>query len=194
MSEMDAQLEIKERLPYTGVLTHSFLKLNNLIGKENPNWNTIQIMIQSFNAEIPKTWRDQKFIDEMKGAIKTKIIDARPSFAGVRMDKETCNELGLPLTKEKPEVDYFMVKNAIVNLLDRLNLLIRKEKIEYSTGVNLSQTLDDLGEKFEDEQQAAIDKENGVEHDPWQYAEVKETDAMLDQLEETPDSDAWNYE
>ena len=160
MSEIDAQLEVKERLPYPQILTTTFLNLNRVIAAPDSDWQQVQTMIRNFHAEIPRTWRDKQFIKDMKAAVKTKTVDARPMFAGVPLDDETCEELGIATTKTVAEVDYFAVKWAIVNLLDRLNLLIRKEKIEYSTGINLEDDLDELGAKYEETIEDMIEQDD----------------------------------
>ena len=144
-------------MPYPNILTHTFLNLNRVIASKDADWQQVQTMIRNFHAEIPRTWRDKRFIEDMRSSVKKRVVDARPRFAGVPLDNETCKAAGIATTKTVYEVDYFAVKWAIVNLLDRLNLLIRKEKIEYSTGVNLEDDLEALGEQFIEELEEEIE-------------------------------------
>ena len=152
-TELDIQLELKERLPYNSILTASLLNLKKAIGQPEPNLAQIQALILDMFTDIPQTWHDKAFKTDVKNCVTVRKIKAYPHFAGVPLEPEICKELGLATEKEITEIDFFALKNAIVNLLDRLNLLIRKEKIEYSTGVNLEDTLDELGELYDVEQE-----------------------------------------
>jgi len=156
-NELDIQLELKERLPYNSILTASVLNLKRAIGQPDPNLNQIQALILDFFTDIPQTWHDEMFKNDVKLCVTTRKIPVYPKFAGVPLEPEVCEELGLVTEKQITEVDFFALKNAIVNLLDRLNLLIRKEKIEYSTGVNLEETLEELGNVYDVEQETFDD-------------------------------------
>lgn len=153
LSELDIQLELKERLPYNSILTASLLNLKRAIGQPEPNLEQIQALILDMFTDIPRTWHDKQFKDDVRLCVTTRKVKTYPHFAGVPLEPEICKELGIETETELTEVDFFALKNAIVNLLDRLNLLIRKEKIEYSTGVNLGETLEELGENYDVEQE-----------------------------------------
>lgn len=160
-NEMDIQLELKERLPYTSILTASLLNLKKAINTAELNFDLIQTLILDFFTDIPRTWQDDKFKEDVENCITTRKVKAVPYFAGVPLDAETCEAQGIATIREIQEIDYFALKNAIINLLDRLNLLIRKEKIEYSTGVNLDDNLEDLGKKYD----AELEEEEGEPDD-----------------------------
>lgn len=152
-TELDIQLELKERLAYNNILTASLLNLKRAIGQPEMNLNQIQALILDFFTDIPRTWHDQQFKKDVKLCATSHTVTVYPYFAGVPLEPEVCKELDIETQKTITEVDFFALKNAIVNLLDRLNLLIRKEKIEYSTGVNLEDTLEELGELYDVEQE-----------------------------------------
>lgn len=158
-TELDIQLELKERLPYNSILTASLLNMKKAIGQPEPNLNQIQTLILDMFTDIPRTWHDETFKEDVGKCVTVRKIRVFNEFAGVPLEPEIAEELGLELEKEITEIDFFALKNAIINLLDRLNLLIRKEKIEYSSGVNLEETLEDLGENYDVEQESFDDEQ-----------------------------------
>ena len=181
--ELDIQLELKDRLPYTSILTASLLNLKRAINTAELNYDLIQTLILDFFTDIPRTWQDDKFRNDVEACITTRTVSAIPSFAGVPLDAEICKAEGIQTVRTVQEIDYFALKNSIINLLDRLNLLIRKEKIEYSTGLNLEDNLETLGKKFDAEQ-------TGEEEEPdeWSYSAPSEE---VKEFKEDPDE--WSY-
>jgi len=159
--DIDLQLELKDRLPYQLILQKKLEKLSEFISNSDRPSKDIQSGILDFLTDIPDSWKDEAFENEMKKVINEKIIDIRPIYAGSKLSIEYCKKHGIPLTKKIRTINYFSLKNAIINLLDRLNLLIRKEKIEYSTGRNLDiKTLEDL-DKILDEVPDEEEKKEG---------------------------------
>ena len=151
--EFDPQLELKDRINYPHILTTSIIAMKSSLREAKEfNLRKVQIMILDLLTDIPDTWKDQDFEDELKKVVTVKLIDIRPMNAGVRLSPEACKKMGIKTTKELKQINYFRLKNAIVNLLDRRHLLIRKEKIEQSTGRNLDfQHIEDL--EMEDEEE-----------------------------------------
>ena len=138
IEDWDIQLELKERLPYNEVLLLSLLANKKNIAADNFSLDKSRRIIFDAYTDIPDSWITQRFYDEyLDDIIETKVIDVRPLFGTKKLSKRFCLEHELPITKEVKQINYFKLKNVIVNLLDELNMLIRKEKIEKSTGVNL---------------------------------------------------------
>lgn len=136
--EFDPQMELKDRINYPHILSTSIIAMKSSLREARQiNMKKVQIMILDFLTDIPDTWKDEAFEAELKKVYKVKNFDVRPSNAGVRLSFETCKRRGIKTIKKTKEINYFRLKNAIVNLLDRRHLLIRKEKIEQSTGKNL---------------------------------------------------------
>lgn len=146
----DIQLELKDRLKYTDLIEKSIMNIKSAINSDTININKINTMIMDLLFDIPSSWYDEDFSRDVKSVIKIRSIPNVVMWAGVSLSKEYMEKHDLPMTKEVKEVNYFRLKNAIINLLDRRNMLIRKEKVEQSTGRNLEfETLDDLIESLE---------------------------------------------
>lgn len=155
-SEFDIQMELKDRLDYPKILTHSLLRLKKSIGETSKEKRINQKLILDFLTDIPDTWKDEAFVKELKGVMTKTTIDIRPSFAGIKASYNYCKRRNIKITTEIKKINYFKLKHAIINLLDRKALLIRKEKIEYTTGKNLKfETLEDLEAEYD-----RMDEEN----------------------------------
>lgn len=151
--EMDIQLELKDRINYSNILTVSLLSIKRFLLKSDANLDDLENFIVDFFTDIPNAWFDDKFLIAMKNVVEYQEIEILGEFAGVTLDKEFSKEIGVYKKIKKPKINFFKLKNAIINLLHRRNLLIRKEKIEYTDGVNLDiHTLDDLA-KYEEEEE-----------------------------------------
>ena len=151
--EFDPQLELKDRINYPHILTTSIIAMkSSLRDSKEFNLRKVQVMILDLLTDIPDTWKDQQFEDELKKVVKIREVDIRPINAGVRLSKEACKKMRIATTRKTKTINYFRLKNAIVNLLDRRHLLIRKEKIEQSTGRNLDiEHIEDLNLEFDEE-------------------------------------------
>lgn len=152
-ADVDIQLELKDRLNYTQIIEGTIKSLKIALINPKTEFKTIQQLMLDFLTDIPDSWKDEDFQEEMKKVMKIRKIDVRPSFAGQKRSVESCKKLNISIIKEIKEINYFTLKNAIINLLDRRQMLIRREKIELTTGLNLDfETLDKLEESYEDEE------------------------------------------
>lgn len=98
----------------------------------------IRKSIEAFVCVIPDIWKDAKFKEEWKAAKITESKDVRPLVvANVRMNEETCEKLGLPITKDTEVFDYYKLFQACINLLERKNLLTKIFRIEELEGLDL---------------------------------------------------------
>jgi len=147
--DFDVQLELKERLNYPEYIEGVIKSINSAFNNEKISRAKVQEMILNFFYDIPRSWKDQRFEDDIKGVITERKIPNVIKFCGYPMSKEYMKKHKIPLTKKVKNINYFKLKNAIINLLDRLNMLVRKDKIEMSTGRNLKfETLDQLIESL----------------------------------------------
>jgi len=157
MSKTDKiQLELTDRLNYPYILTKTLFAIETAFAEKDYDADKVEGMIMLFFYKIPETWRDKQFVDDVNSAVETKMVDVRPKYGETRLNKELCEKYGFKIEEEKAQRDYFKILNAIINLLDRLNMLVRKEKIERSTGKNLDyekdkDSLDDLIDEEKDE-------------------------------------------
>ena len=146
------QLELKERLNYPEILQKGMLDQKAVLRETGFSMDKLNLMILDQLFDIPHSWYDAKFADEIKTVITKKTVKHKVYHAWVQLDEEYMKENKIPLEKEEKRIDYFKLKLAIINLLDRLNMLVRKDKIEMTSGRNLSiESLDDLIDKMEKE-------------------------------------------
>jgi hypothetical protein len=155
--DMEVQLELRERLNVPQILQEEWMSINRAVREANLSMNKIQEMILNFYSDIPDTWKDKEWEEGLENCVTVKrSINPARKFSGVIIDEETCKELGIEPFIETRRINYRRLKSVIINLLDRREMLVRRQKIEYSTGKNLDQTLDDLikeqmQEEMEDE-------------------------------------------
>jgi hypothetical protein len=151
--DIDIQLELKDRINYAFILQTTLLLIKRMMSKEDVEPQRIEDMMWDFLSDIPHDWMDAEFINDIKKSFLIRLVDARPLWGNVRLSIEKCKELNLPLEREITSMNPYLLKNAIVNLLHRRDMLVRKKKIEFSTGKNLDvKTLDDV-EVYEDEKE-----------------------------------------
>ena len=148
----EIQLELKERVNYPEILQKGMLDQKAVLKESVFSMAKLNIMILDQLFDIPHSWYDEKFAKEIKSVITEKEVPNMVLHAGVQLSKEYMEKHKIPLTKKVRNIDYFKLKLAIRNLLDRLNMLVRKDKIEMASGKNLSiESLDDLIDKMEKE-------------------------------------------
>lgn len=163
IEDWDIQLELKERMPYIQILLASHLNLKNVLRNKLSTQQDINQAIYDYYTDIPDSWVDKEFKEDLVKMVTSKIVDNRPMRSGKRLSVEFCVRHKIEPVAEKKFIDFFKLKNAIVNLLDRRNMLIRREKIEMTTGKNLDiETLDDLP-KWDEEMDEPEVTENGKE-------------------------------
>lgn len=157
MSADHVQLEFKERLNYPEYLQHVIENINSALNSEKVSMMKVNTMIMNLLNDIPNTWYDNEFEKDIENVTKEREVPNVIEFCGVPLSKKYMDKHDIPLTKKIPDVNFFRLKNAIINLLDRRNMLVRKDKIEMSTGRNLEfETLDDLIDEMAKEE----DEEN----------------------------------
>lgn len=154
MSADPVQLEFKERLNYPEYLQNVIQNINNALNNEKVSMNKVNTMILNLLNDIPNSWYDGAFEKDIKDVIREREIPNVIMFSGVALSKEYMERNKIPLIKKVTDVSFFKLKNAIINCLDRRNMLVRKDKIEMSTGTNLEfKTLDDLIDAIAEEEE-----------------------------------------
>ena len=154
-AEIDIQLELRDRINYPHVLQSTLLHIKRAIANTEINPERIEDMMWDFFTDIPHSWYDEDFTKEVKRAFIQKTVDARPLWGDVKLSKETCDRYEIAVTKTVTGINVYLLKNAIINLLHRRDMLVRKKKVEYSTGKNLRfDTIDDLA-KYEGQEEDA---------------------------------------
>lgn len=147
VDEIDIQLELKDRINYPHVLQTTLMNIKRAISSGELSIDRIEDMMWDFFTDIPHDWYDNQFSVETKKAFMQKEVDCRPVWGDVKLSPEICKQYGMAVKKTVTTINVYVLKNAIINLLHRRDMLVRKKKIEYSSGKNLKiKTLDDLAE------------------------------------------------
>jgi len=139
----DVQLEMKDRLNYPHLLESKLIAFGETIRK-GVDTKDVQQQILDIFTDIPRELYDEQFKEDLTGVLSEREIDIRPEFGGYKLSKEHCEKFNLPIKGKVYDVDYFKLKHAIMNLLFRRNMLLRKDKVEQSTGRNLDDNIEDL--------------------------------------------------
>ena len=156
MSSDRIQLELKDRLDYPYILTKSLFGIEMAYSEKDYDADKVEGMIWLLYHKIPETWKDKQFVDDVNNSVESKVVDVRPQFGKIKLNIELCKKQGLKINEKVEYIHYFKIFQAIINLMDRLNMLVRKDKIEKSTGKNLDydedkDSLDALIDKDKDE-------------------------------------------
>ena len=157
VKEIDIQLELKDRINYPHILQTTILNIKRAIASGIVDLDKLEDMMWDFFTDIPHDWYDEQFSSEVRKAFIQKTVDCRPLWGIVKLSHETCLKHGLETEKKLTTVNIYLLKNAIINLMHRRDMLVRKKKIEYSTGRNLLlKNLDDLAALEDDEDDLII--------------------------------------
>ena len=130
-----AQLRDKIDWPYwvniAGITVFNILK-----DKDNYPAETVQNTILFMEQLIPSAFRnaDPEYKKLMISLDETRDVDIRPEFGGVKASLETCKKLGIPISKKEKIVKPVERFGAIIDLLNRLNVLTKMEYTEFFTG------------------------------------------------------------
>jgi len=130
-------LTIKDRLPYTYILTEAIKTVLKSISSLQYSRREIEESIQGLVNMIPGSWvaNDEEWKKDMDEAQVKKVVDIRPSFARVKMSKKLCEKKGIQMTKEVIVPDYFKMLHAVFNKLNRLGMISRRDWVEAPTGM-----------------------------------------------------------
>ena len=89
MSEaFDIQLELKERINYTEILETSIKNKKDVIKADIFRLSKLQLMIIDDFTDIPDSWIDQKYVDDVKSVVVSKTVPNIVEFNGVALSKE----------------------------------------------------------------------------------------------------------
>jgi len=130
-------LTIKDRLPYTYILTEAIKTILKGVSSLEYSRREIEEAVKGLVNMIPSAWtnNDEEWKKDMDSAVSKVKVDIRPSFAGVQMKAEICKAKGIQMTKMVDVPDYFKILHAVFNKLNRLGMISRREWTEAPTGM-----------------------------------------------------------
>lgn len=139
----DSPLTIKDKLPYSYILTMELLTHMKSVLAEEHSEREIEESIKSLVSSITDDWKDEQFLKDQTAAIKIKKVDVRPQITGaLKMSEKTCKELGIKAYKKVKVTDYFALKQACYNLFSRRKLLSSILRVEKLEGIELDANLE----------------------------------------------------
>ena len=136
--QAEAQLTLKDRLNFPYILANQILTFQKAILNLEYSDKMIRKAIEGFVVSIPDDWADDEFKEDIEKATVVKKIDKRPLVAGnIRMNKETCEALGIKAFEEETVVDEDKLFHACINLLNRRKMLSKVNPVEEISFVEL---------------------------------------------------------
>jgi hypothetical protein len=128
MSDQQEQqnLTVGDRLNFPYILASEWMKLNQAMVKEEGQQSDQERTeaVLSFESSIPNMFKDEEYRMERAKAVTEILLDERKLWCGRR--------IGSPKFKEEERINPFILKQALVNLLQRngyLSRIIYTEKI-----------------------------------------------------------------
>jgi len=125
--------QLRDKMNYSDVIQNQLLTFQQALlksGNDVDSQREVEEAIKGLIHLIPDSWKDEQFEEDYEKAIEEYEEDVRPKYGGVRLDKETCKKLGLPITQKVERIDWYKAFQACINLLDRRGLLSKTQWIE----------------------------------------------------------------
>jgi len=125
--------QLRDKMNYSDVIQNQLLTFQQALlksGSDVDSQREVEEAIKGLIHLIPDSWKDEQFKEDYEKATEEYEEDVRPKYGGVRLDKETCKKLGLPITQKVERIDWYKAFQACINLLDRRGLLSKTQWIE----------------------------------------------------------------
>lgn len=130
----EAQLQIRERLPYNYLISQMILTFQKAILNIQYSAEELREAAEGFVNMIPYAWRDPDFENDLRKAQMEIVEDVRPEFNGTKAKLEWCEDHNIQPIRSTLTFNYFKVFNAVVNLLHRRGMLLKPQYKEIVTG------------------------------------------------------------
>ena len=134
------QLRIRDRLGFPYLLEKQIQTFQQAILNKEFSRRDVEESIQGLVNMIPSRWQDERYKQDVEAAKTKKTIDVRPTFAGIPRSIEKCKAQEIPINKKLDVIDYFKLLHAVVDQLERLGMLSRREFTEAVTGMPVDET------------------------------------------------------
>jgi len=124
-------LTVKDKINYPFILGNALLKFQEAIVKVEGQQSEQEVRESAlclFNL-IPTIWYDDQFKKDLEKATVKVKVDIRNEWCG--------KKVGKPKFENQDQIQPYRLVNAVVDLLERRELLSKKERIEKIEGVYL---------------------------------------------------------
>jgi hypothetical protein len=136
----EAQLQIKDRLPYNFLLAQAVLTWLKAILNIQYSAEELREFVQGLIGMLPTTWKDDEFYADLEAAQIQIPVDSRPVFCEQPATDTYCRKHGIQTLAYVKSFDYFKVYNAVTDLLSRRNMLLKPVYKEIFTGDKAGET------------------------------------------------------
>lgn len=130
----EAQLQIKDRLPYNFLLAQMILTFQRAILNIQYSAEELREAAEGFIHMIPTTWKDEQFYQDLESSAIDIPTVTRPMFCEIPASDEYCRKHGIQTVSTTKSFDYMKVFNAAVDLLSRRQMLLKPVYKEIMTG------------------------------------------------------------
>lgn len=128
---------LRERIDWPYLVNFGILRLFSIMSeKEIYPYENIDNLTKFLERLIPSVYRDNdpQYQATIKKAAQALTVDTREEFAGCKLDVDACKALGIPYEEKIVYVDPVDRFGAIIDLFQRLNALVKLDRIEVFTG------------------------------------------------------------
>lgn len=136
----EAQLQIKDRLPYNFLLAQAVLTWLKAILNIQYSAEELREFVQGLIGMLPTSWKDPEFYSDLENAQLLIPVDSRPVFCEQPATDSYCRKHGISTVGYVKSFDYFKVYNAVTDLLSRRNMLLKPVYKEIMTGNKANET------------------------------------------------------
>ena len=130
----EAQLQIRDRLPYNFLLSQSIMTFQKAILNIQYSAEELREAAEGLVNMIPAAWKDKNFEEDLMHASIGIPVNATPAFCEIPASEEYCRKHGIETVTVIKSFDYFKVFNAVINLLNRRHMLLKLQYKEIFTG------------------------------------------------------------
>lgn len=139
---IERTLQLREHIDWPQVIRHQIILTQGEFRNLDPQ--KIHSMIMALQAQMPTSWHDKEFREDIKNSEEELTIDIRPECCGVKLDTDYCIAQGIPTHAKHKVVNPIKRLHALIDLLDRKGYTSRKQYVEESLGIPFDQFLKEM--------------------------------------------------
>lgn len=152
---------LRERIDWPYLVNFGILRLFSIMSeKEIYPYENVDNLTRFLERLIPSFYREQdpKYRAAIEAGTKPVEVDIRPSFCGVKLDYDTCIAEDIPHTETVNELDPVDRFGAIIDLFQRLNALLKLDRVEVFTGETWADYQERISAALEDNKEATLNE------------------------------------
>lgn len=128
------EITIRDRINFVWLLTNQIYTFQKALLNREYSDVEIKASIQGLINLVPDSWKDKQYHKDIENSVNKVKVDIRRTNGTTPLSDAWHKQRELPLTKKVDEPNYFLMLQAVMNLLNRRHMLTRINKTEQSTG------------------------------------------------------------